>query len=128
VLRKHRFEVIEGFDLDKAAFERKVREFSALLKGAEAGLFFYAGHGLQAAGRNYLVPIDAKADTEDALDWEMLRVDVVQGAMERSTIPTSFFSMPAATIRLRAISLARWNAIKQRRQGIGPPLRAGLAH
>src|SRR5262245_36068685 len=44
-LKAHSFEVIEGFDLDKAAFDRKVREFSAALKGADAGLFFYAGHG-----------------------------------------------------------------------------------
>src|SRR6185436_20026136 len=35
--------------------------------------------------QNYLVPIDAKAETEDALDWEMLRVDIVHRAMERST-------------------------------------------
>jgi len=62
-----------------------VRDFSVALKGSEAGLFFYAGHGLQVGGQNYLVPIDAKAETEDALDWEMLRADVVQRAMERST-------------------------------------------
>jgi formylglycine-generating enzyme required for sulfatase activity len=84
-LKKHGFVVVEGFDLDKVAFDRKVREFSAALKGAEAGLFFYAGHGLQVGGQNYLVPIDAKAETEDALDWEMLKADVVQRAMERST-------------------------------------------
>jgi len=37
-LQKHGFQVIEGSDLDKAAFDRKVREFSASLKGADAGL------------------------------------------------------------------------------------------
>jgi uncharacterized caspase-like protein len=47
-------------------------------------LFFYAGHGLQVAGHNYLVPIDAKAESEDALDWEMLKVEIVHRAMERS--------------------------------------------
>ena len=61
--------MIDGFDLKKSDFERKVRHFSAALRDAEAGVFFYAGHGLQVAGReNYLVPVDAKAQTADALD------------------------------------------------------------
>jgi hypothetical protein len=51
VLRKLRFEVIDAFDLDKPAFDRKVREFGVTLANADAGLFFYAGHGLQVGGR-----------------------------------------------------------------------------
>ena len=73
-LKKHGFKVIEGFDLDKPAFDRKVRDFATTLKQAEAGVFFYAGHGLQVAGHNYLVPIDAKAEGIEALDFEMVRV------------------------------------------------------
>lgn len=84
-LKKHGFEVVDGFDLAKADFEHKVREFSTALRGAETGLFFYAGHGLQVAGHNYLVPVDAKAETADALDWEMLRLDLVHRTMERAT-------------------------------------------
>ncbi len=62
-----------------------MREFGAALKGAEAGVLFYAGHGLQVAGQNYLVPIDAKADEPDALEFEMLRVEVIHRIMERQT-------------------------------------------
>ena len=83
-LKKHGFQVIDGFDLTKTDFEHKVRAFSTELRGAEAGLFFYAGHGLQVAGQNYLVPIDAKAETADALDWEMLRLDLIHRTMERA--------------------------------------------
>src|SRR6266705_4819089 len=57
VLKQLGFQVIEGFDLDKVAFDRKVRDFSVALRTAEAGVFFYAGHGLQVAGQNYLVPV-----------------------------------------------------------------------
>jgi len=46
-------------------------------------LFFYAGHGLQVAGQNYLVPIDAQAETAAALDFEMVRLDLVHRTMER---------------------------------------------
>jgi len=48
-------EVIKGLDLDKAGLEREVRKFSAALSGADVGIFFYAGHGLQVNGNNYLV-------------------------------------------------------------------------
>src|SRR5215831_1912646 len=43
VLKQLGFQVIDGFDLDKTAFERKVRDFSVALRAAEVGLFFYAG-------------------------------------------------------------------------------------
>ena len=58
-LKRLGFHVIEGLDLDKAAFDRKIRDFATALKGAEVGLFFYSGHGMQVSGRNYLVPVDA---------------------------------------------------------------------
>src|SRR5215475_14815606 len=82
VLKQLGFQVIDGFDLDKVAFERKVRDFSAALRVAEVGVFFYAGHGLQVAGQNYLVPVDAKVETADALLWEMVPLDLVQRTME----------------------------------------------
>lgn len=79
------FQVIDGFDLDKAAFDRKVRDFANALQGSDVGLFFYAGHGLQVAGQNYLVPVDAELTTAAALEFEMVRVDVVHRVMERQT-------------------------------------------
>ena len=82
-LKKLGFHVIEGFDLDKAAFDAKVRDFAAALKGADVGLFFYAGHGMQVSGQNYLVPVDAKLTTVSALDTEMVRLDLVHQTMER---------------------------------------------
>jgi uncharacterized caspase-like protein len=82
-LRKLGFHVIEGIDLDKAAFDRTVRDFAVALQGAEVGLFFYAGHGLQVSGRNYLVPVDAKLTTAAALDFEMVALDLVHRTMER---------------------------------------------
>lgn len=84
-LRKLGFAVIDAFDLNKAALDRKVRDFAAALRGAEAGLFFFAGHGLQVAGQNYLVPVDAELKTASALDFEMVRLDIVQRVMESET-------------------------------------------
>ncbi len=85
------FVVITGLDLDKAAMDRKIREFADSLAGAEAGVFFYAGHGLQVAGNNYLVPIDASLTTAAALDFEMVRLDLVHRTMEREALTNIIF-------------------------------------
>jgi len=85
VLKGLGFEVIDGFDLNKAAFDGKVREFAAALEGAAVGVFFYAGHGLQVSGQNYLVPIDAQLSAAVALDFEMMKVEIIHRAMERLT-------------------------------------------
>jgi hypothetical protein len=90
-LRKLGFEIIDGFDLGKTAFERKVRDFAAALRGAEAGLFFYAGHGLQVGGQNFLVPVDAELTSADALDFEMIRLEVVHRTMERESATNIMF-------------------------------------
>src|SRR5262249_50574909 len=59
-LRKLGFDVVEGRDLDRHAMEDKVREFGRKVERADLALLFYAGHGMQVGGKNYLVPIDAK--------------------------------------------------------------------
>ena len=90
-LRTHGFEVLDGIDLDKAALERKIRDFAAALVGADVGVFFYAGHGLQISGTNYLVPIDAQLRNASALDFEMVRLDLVQRTMEREAATNILF-------------------------------------
>ncbi len=79
------FKVIKGLDLDKSGMDRTIRRFADALRGATIGMFFYAGHGLQVGGRNYLVPIDAELKTAEALDFEMVGLDVVQRIMEAAT-------------------------------------------
>ena len=83
-LKTHGFQVIDGYDLDKAAFDRKVRDFAAALEGAAVGVFFYAGHGLQVAGQNYLAPVDARLSSAVTLDFEMMKVEIIHRAMELS--------------------------------------------
>ena len=90
-LRKLGFRILDGFDLGKTAFEHKIRDFAAALHGADAGVFFYAGHGLQVGGQNFLVPIDAKLSSADALDFEMIRLEVVHRIMEREASTNIIF-------------------------------------
>jgi hypothetical protein len=79
------FQVMTGLDLDKSGTEKLIGEFAEALAGAKVGLFFYAGHGLQVNGQNYLVPVDAKLRTAASLDFEMVRLDLIQRTMERET-------------------------------------------
>jgi uncharacterized caspase-like protein len=105
-LTKLGFAVIEGRDLDKGAMERTVRDFAQALSGAQVGLFFYAGHGLQVAGQNYLVPIDAELNTAAAIDFELVRLDLVHRTMERATT-TNILVMDACRDNPLARNLAR---------------------
>ena len=84
-LRRLGFEVFEGHDLDKRATDQLIQKFIAALAGARVGLFFYAGHGLEVAGQNYLIPIDAQLNTASALDFEAVRISIIHSAMERET-------------------------------------------
>ena len=75
------FEVVDGQDLDKNAMERAIREFIRKLEGADVSFFFYAGHGMQVAGKNYLIPVDASLEDAAAVDFETIDADRVLGYM-----------------------------------------------
>jgi len=71
-------------DLDKASLDRIVQDFGRQLRGADVGLLYYAGHGVQVRGTNYLVPVDANPTNEADLDFQMLDLTVVMRQMESS--------------------------------------------
>lgn len=84
-LRSLGFELVGGsaqLDLDKASFDNAARSFGRQLQGAEVGLFYYAGHGLQVRGANYLVPVNANPAREADLDYEPEDVALVLRQME----------------------------------------------
>ena len=79
------FEVVRGVDLDYSSMRNAVRRFSERLPDANVALLFYAGHGLQVAGKNYLVPIDAQIETQADLDFGTIDLDLVLRGMEADT-------------------------------------------
>jgi tetratricopeptide (TPR) repeat protein len=81
-LRRLGFEVVEGRDLDKRAMEDKVREFGRKLDRADLALFFYAGHGIQVGGKNYLIPVDGKLERAGDLNFETFDISFILGQME----------------------------------------------
>lgn len=71
-------------NLDKPAFDEAIRSFGTRLRGADVGLFYYAGHGLQLRGINYLVPIGANPAREADADFELDDLSLVLRQMEAS--------------------------------------------
>jgi uncharacterized caspase-like protein len=76
------FDVVLGLDLDRRAFDGKLREFARQVDGADTAVLFYAGHGLQVSGNNYLVPVDAGLASERDLDFEAVSLNFVLRQME----------------------------------------------
>jgi uncharacterized caspase-like protein len=99
------YKVIEGIDLDKAAMDRTIRQFARELSNADAGVFFYAGHGLQVSGQ--LPRADrCQARRCDRADFEMVRLDLVHKTMERET-KTNVILLDACRDNPLARNLAR---------------------
>ena len=115
------FKVVKGFDLDKTGMDRAIRDFAAALTGVDVGVLFYAGHGLQVAGSNYLVPVDAQLTSAAALDFEMVRLELVQRSMEREA-STNLLFLDACRDNPLARNLAR--AMGTRSTEIGKGLAA----
>jgi Caspase domain len=84
-LRSLGFTLVGGsaqLDLNEDGFRRVVEEFGKQLQGANVGLFYYAGHGVQVHGENYLVPIDSNPTKEADVDFQMLDANLVLRQME----------------------------------------------
>lgn len=79
------FAVHLGTDLGTDAMRSLLRSFSRDAEGAELALFFYAGHGLQVDGRNFLIPVDAGIERESDLDFAAVELQLVLKQLERST-------------------------------------------
>lgn len=71
-------------DLDKAAFDDILQQYSNLLVGADVALFYYAGHGVQVRGSNYLVPVNANPVREADVLFQMVDTALILAAMEGS--------------------------------------------
>ncbi len=84
-LREVGFEVIEAKNADRQGMARAIRDFGKRLRraGPEAvGLFYYAGHGVQAGGTNYLIPLGVPVEDEADLEIEAVSASWVLGQME----------------------------------------------
>ncbi|MDI9849768.1 caspase family protein [Rhodoblastus sp. 17X3] len=80
-LRGLDFDVISQTNADMRALDSALEEFERKSQGADVALFFFAGHGLQFKGQNYLLPIDANLEDEVSLRYNTLSIEKVRDAL-----------------------------------------------
>jgi uncharacterized caspase-like protein len=104
------FEVTLKVDAGKRDMDQAVAQFARDAGGADAAMFYYAGHGMQFEGHNYVMPVDAELRDEISLRYEMIAIDDVKAALERSSgvkimVLDSCRNNPLATKLVRSISV-----------------------
>jgi hypothetical protein len=74
--------VISRNDLGVVDFKRAVREFLLTAENADIAVVYYAGHGVEIGGTNYLVPVDAKLGRDYDVEDEAVALDRIIWALQ----------------------------------------------
>lgn len=75
-LKKSGFDSVDvKYDLGKSSLESELRDFGQRSDGADVSLVYYAGHGIEAGGQNYLIPVDAELQRDRDLEIEATRLE-----------------------------------------------------
>jgi hypothetical protein len=94
-LQKLGFRVIYEENATRRRMDEAIRIFYSRLRNGEIGLFYYAGHGMQVKGRNYLIPVDARIETESDVEHESIDMGRVLGKMEDAGNPVNIVILDA---------------------------------
>ncbi len=90
------FEVLHKNDLTRKEMRNAIRDFGKKLKTkGGAGIFFYAGHGMQVSGKNYLIPIGADIQSEFEVPDESIEADLLLRALEDAENPLNIVVLDA---------------------------------
>ena len=110
-LRGLGFTVDERSNLRQRDMTLAIAKFTRESAGADTALVYFAGHGMQPSngGRNYLLPVDANIENDDALDSDGIAADRVVEQMERNANP--------AKLRLVVLDACRNNPRAGRTRG-----------
>jgi uncharacterized caspase-like protein len=85
-LKRLGFQTTVGLDADRAAMEKAIEAFATAVEGADVALFYYAGHGMQHQGVNYLMPTDANLQNAAGLRRLTKLNDVVADVKRARTL------------------------------------------
>ncbi len=83
-LKQVGFNVISITDGDQAAMQKGLEDFGRASQNADIALFYFAGHGLQVGGRNWLIPVDANIESSTDLPARAISANTVLELMELS--------------------------------------------
>lgn len=89
------FKVIKGLNLGYNQMLDSLREFSRNLSLYNVALFYYAGHGIQVDGINYLIPVDAKLNDKNDCSWEALAMNKITDELNKHSTNTNIIILDA---------------------------------
>ncbi|MEM5790380.1 MAG: caspase family protein, partial [Syntrophobacteraceae bacterium] len=81
-LRGLSFEVTLRENLDQKEMKKEIQSFGQKLQQGGVGLFYFAGHGVQVNGRNYLIPVGATIEHEKQVEYEAVDIGAVLSEMD----------------------------------------------
>jgi tetratricopeptide (TPR) repeat protein len=81
-LRDIGFTVSEGVDLDRAAMQKMTRDFLRDAARAQVVVVYYAGHGVQVDGRNYLIPVGVELKPGAGMTEAMIDMDTIMAGLD----------------------------------------------
>jgi len=85
LLRAAGFSVVEARrDLGVVALRRALRDFSERVRGADIAVVFYAGHGIEVNGANYLIPVDATLERDIDVEDEAVPLERITQVLEQA--------------------------------------------
>lgn len=90
-LRTLGFQVVTGYNLTRSVFVEILSENRDAVLNAEAVLFYFAGHGLQFEGKNFLVPSDAKIRAAEDIKAQSIGLNEVIAELQDRDRPTLIF-------------------------------------
>lgn len=76
------FKVLLRKNQNRESMYQSIMDFRNMLKEGGVGLFYYAGHGMQINGRNFLIPIDANIQHEEDIEFRGIDAGMVLSQME----------------------------------------------
>jgi hypothetical protein len=79
-------EVVVASDLDNQKFQTAMRDFRAKANGADVAMVYFAGHGIEAQGKNWLLPTDARLESDLDLPYEAIQLDRLMEAVSGAQI------------------------------------------
>ena len=95
VLRESGFTVKELRNLNQAGMRRAIREFGDDIAKGGIGLFFFAGHGMQIRGRNFLIPVGSDIEREDEVEDQAVDARLVLEKMASAKNPLNIVILDA---------------------------------
>ena len=95
ILKNVGFEVMKYENLNQKDMKKAIDNFGIRLSGYDVGLFYYAGHGIQSDGFNYLIPVEAQLMSYEDIDYDCVRADRVLSKMEYAATKVNLIILDA---------------------------------